>query len=696
MNTGIFMAIKRITAAVAALSAAIGVISPTAASARAFTAQDLVMLDRVSDPQLSPDGSVLVYTVRETDWAANRGRTSLWRVALGTPGAQPERLTAAGSNASSPRWSADGKSLYFLSNRSGDNQVWRLGTGPGEAQQVTKLPLEVQNFAVAPDGSRLAVALEVYVDCADLACTRKRADEHNAGKGSGTLYDGLFIRHWDDWASGRRSQLFLVEPDDNGAAATDARRLTRDITGDVPSKPFGGDEEYAFAVDGRTLYFDVRIPGTKEPWSTNFDIYSVAVDDDSAPRNLTAANPAWDADPLPSRDGKKLYYLAMKRPGFESDRYGVMELDLESGKSREIDPDWDRSAGRLKLSVDGRTLYTTADDLGEHPLFAIDIATGHVKRTVAGGNVSDFTIAGQKIVFARDNLQTPGQVYLLAPNGEATALTNLNAERLKDVNFGESERFEFKGWNGDTVHGYVVRPYGFEAGHKYPVAFLIHGGPQGSWVNDFHYRWNPQTYAGAGFAVVTIDFHGSTGYGQAFTDAISKHWGDRPLEDLQKGWAAALARFPYLAGDNACALGASYGGYMINWIEGHTDRFKCLVSHDGMFNTESAFGTTEELWFNEWEFKGTPWTNREMYRKWSPHLSATSFKTPLLVVLGQLDYRLDVSEGFQLFTTLQRLKVPSKMLYFPDEGHWVLKPQNGRLWYQTVNGWVDEWTKPKP
>lgn len=691
------MAFKRTVTAVAALSAVIGVASPFEVGARAFTAQDLVLLDRVSDPQLSPDGQVLVYTVRETDWAANRGRTSLWRLEFGAPGSQAERLTARGSNASSPRWSADGKSLYFLSDRSGSNQVWRIGTGPGEAQQVTKLPLEVQNFAVAPDGRRLAVALDVYADCADLACTKKRTDEHNAAKGSGTVYDGLFMRHWDEWATGRRSQLFLVEPDADGAVATDARRLTRGITGDVPSKPFGGDEEYAFSVDGRTLYFDVRIPGTKEPWSTNFDIYAVTIDDDSEPRNLTSANLAWDADPLPSRDGKKLYYLAMKRPGFESDRYGVMELDLESGKSREIDPDWDRSAGRLKLSVDGRTLYTTTDDLGEHPLFAIDISTGHVKRVVAGGNVGDFSVAGQKLVFTRDNLQSPTQIYSLADKGEATALTDLNAERLKDVSFGESERFEFKGWNGDTVHGYVVKPYGFEPGHKYPVAFLIHGGPQGSWVNDFHYRWNPQTYAGAGFAVVTIDFHGSTGYGQAFTDAISKHWGDRPLEDLQKGWAAALAKFPYLAGDNACALGASYGGYMINWIAGNwnapeSGAWKCLVSHDGDFDNRTMAYSTEEEWFTEWENGGTPWQNPENYERFNPVAHVGAWKVPMLVVHSALDYRIPVEQGIALFTALQWRGVPSEFLYFPDENHWVLKPHNSLQWHQTVERWLRKWT----
>jgi dipeptidyl aminopeptidase/acylaminoacyl peptidase len=691
------MRIKRTAVALAALSFLTGLAANSEVAARAFTAHDLVMLDRISDPQLAPDGQAVVYTLRETDWDANRGHTGLWRLALGTPGAQPERLTAGGSNASSPRWSADGKFLYFVSNRSGSDQVWRLSAGPGEAQQVTKLPLDVRNFALAPDGRQLAVALDVYVDCADLACTKKRLDDRAASKASGMHFDALFIRHWDEWSDGRRSQLFIAGLDANGIATGEPRRLTSDISGDVPSRPFGGDEEYAFTSDGRTLYFDVRIPGTVEPWSTNFDIYAVATDGSSAPRNLTAGNPAWDADPLPSRDGSKLYYLAMKRPGFESDRYGIMELELASGKVREVAPDWDRSAGRLKLSVDGRTLYTTADDMGEHPLFAVDIASGRVKRAAAGGNIGDFSAAGQRLVFVRDSLQSPAQLYTLAADGQAMVLTDLNAARLQDINFGESENFEFKGWNGESVHGYVVKPYGFEPGQKYPVAFLIHGGPQGSWVNDFHYRWNPQTYAGAGFAVVVIDFHGSTGYGQAFTDSISTHWGDRPLEDLQKGWAAALAKYPFLAGDRACALGASYGGYMINWIAGNwatpeSGAWKCLVEHDGVFDNRMMAYSTEEEWFTQWENGGTPWKDPGNYERFNPVDHVGNWKVPMLVVQGGLDFRIPAEQGIATFTALQWRGIPSEFLYFPDENHWVLRPQNSLQWHEAVERWLKKWT----
>jgi dipeptidyl aminopeptidase/acylaminoacyl peptidase len=432
----------------------------------------------------------------------------------------------------------------------------------------------------------MALSVAVFADCGDLACTKQRLADRTASKLSGVVYDSLFVRHWDTWADGTRSQLFIADLARDGTVASEPHLLTRAIDGDVPSKPDGDESEYAFAPDGNSVYFGVRIAGTSEPWSTNFDLYVVPVDGDAPPRNLTADNAAWDAYPTPSADGTKLYYLAMKRPVHESDRFGIMELDLASGGKREIDPNWDRSAGPLQLSADGKTLYTTADDQGEHPLFAVDIVSGRVTRVTAGGNVSGFSRADPVTVIARDSFKSPGDLYLVR-HGSEKRLTELNAARLNDVGFGDFEEFSFRGWNGDTVHGYVVKPFHFAPGRKYPVAFLIHGGPQNSWLNEFHYRWNPQTYAGAGFAVVEIDFHGSTGYGQAFTDSISGHWGDRPLEDLQKGWAAALAKFPFLAADRACALGPSFGGYMINWIAGNwsaplSGPWRCLVSHDGI------------------------------------------------------------------------------------------------------------------
>jgi dipeptidyl aminopeptidase/acylaminoacyl peptidase len=663
-------------------------------ASRPFTAHDLVMLDRVSDPQAAPDGRSLAFTLRETDLDANKGRRSIWRLSLHDKDAQPERLSAKGSNADTPRWSPDGKTLYFLSTRSGSSQIWRLDAGMGEAQQVTSLPLDVNNFVIAPDGRHLALSLDVFLDCADLACSKKRLDDKAASKASGTVYDRLFIRHWDTWSDGRRSQLFIADLDDTGAVSAAPRWITQGIDGDVPSKPFGDETEYCFSPDGRTIYFGVRIAGNSEPWSTNFDLYAVPADGSAAPRNLTADNPAWDAYPVVSKDGAKLYYLAMKRPTFEADRFGIMELDLASGARREIDPDWDRSPGSIRLSPDGRSLYALADDVGEHPLFSVDIRSGKVKKLAAGGNISAYTLAGDSIIFSRDTLKSPADLFRLDASGKEQRLTAFNHERLKDVAFGDYEVFQFKGWNDDTVQGYVVKPANYQPGHRYPVAFLIHGGPQGSWVNDFHYRWNPQTYAGAGFAVVAIDFHGSTGYGQAFTDAISGHWGDRPLEDLQKGWAAALAKYSFLDADRACALGASYGGYMVNWIAGNWQApWKCLVSHDGMFDNRMLAWSTEELWFDEWENQGTQWEKPENYERFNPVNHVGHWSVPMLVVHGAQDFRIPLEQGIAAFTALQRRGIPSQLLVFPDENHWVQKPQNSLQWHETVEAWIKKWTQ---
>ena len=668
------------------------------AAARAFTARDLVMLERASEPRLAPDGRSLAYTLRTTDFDGNGSSKSLWRLSLTDRDARPQRLSAAGSNAWSPHWSPDGRTLYFLSNRSGSDQVWRLSEGLGEARQVTRLPVDVGSFIVAPDGRQLALSVEVFPECGDLGCTARRLAAQAADKSTGVVYQELFIRHWDTWANGRRLQLFLARLGTEDVVTEEPRRLTRNMDGDVPSRPFGDDSEYAFSPDSRTVYFGARIAGHSEPWSTNFDLYAVATDGDAPPRNLTADNAAWDAYPLPSADGRKLYYLAMQRPGHESDRFAIMELDLATGHRREVDAGWDRSAGPLQLAADGRTLYTTAHDRGDHPLFAIDIASGKVRRVTAGGKVAEFSQAAGVTVIARESLQAPADFYRVDARGEQR-LTDLNAMRLRDVVMSAPEVFEFRGWNDETVRGRVFRPYGFEPGHTYPVAFLIHGGPQGSWLDEFNYRWNPQTYAGAGFAVVTIDFHGSTGYGLAFSDAIAEHWGDRPLEDLKKGWAAALARFPFLDGRRACALGASYGGYMVNWIAGtwnspDSGMWKCLVSHDGILDSRMMYYSTEELWFEETEHGGTPWQQPQDFERFNPVNHVGDWNVPTLVVDSARDYRVPFDQGVGVFTALQRRGIASEFLYFPDENHWVQKPQNSLRWHETVEAWLRKWTTP--
>jgi dipeptidyl aminopeptidase/acylaminoacyl peptidase len=658
-----------------------------------FDAKDLVMMDRVSDPHLSPDGSELAFAVRETDYAANKGVTGVWVLDLGKRGASPRRL----ADGNSPRWAADGKSLYFLSGKSGVSVLWNVALATGAAAtQVSSYPLDVNDYKLSPDGKRVLVSMDVFTDCADLACTKSRLNEKAADKASGRLYTRLFIRHWDTWADGRRSQLYMSTIGADGKLDANPVWLSRGMDADVPSKPEGDDSEFSWSPDGSMVYFDARIAGNSEPWSTNFDIYSVPADGSSAPKDLTAANQAWDASPLVSPDGKTLYYLAMKTPEFEADRFGIMARDIASGATHEVDPNWDHSAGPLEISKDGKTLYTSSDDWGSHAVLAVDAASGKLSKLTGAGTATGFDVAGSHLVVAHQDFKHPTDLYAGSTSGkDLRQVTHFNAARLASIQFGDSQFFTFKGWNGDTVQGYVIKPVGYQPGKKYPVAFLVHGGPQGAWNEDFHYRWNPESYAAQGFAVVAINFHGSTGYGQAFTDAISQHWGDRPLEDLQKGWSAAQQQFPWLDASRACALGASYGGYMIYWMAGNWNQpWKCLVDHDGVFDSRAMFYDTEELWFEEHENGGTQYEHPENYEKFNPLDHVKDWRVPMLVIHSSHDYRIPETQGYGAFTALQRRGIPSELLMFPDESHWVQKPQNSVLWHDTVMAWLKKWTAP--
>lgn len=668
---------------------------PSLAAARGLDVRDLQKLDRVSSPVLSPDGSTVVFAKRIVDADVVKASSSLWvRNLLTRDMAPPKRLTPEGWNVNSPSFSPDGKTVYFLSAKSGTQQLYAIPLVGGAPRQLTAFALDVASYKVSPDGTRLLFSTDTFADCkADFACTKKRLDDTAAKKSSGVVYDGLFVRHWDTWADGRRSRLFVAAlPEGKAKPVASATSLTDRLDGDAPSKPFGGADEYTWSPDGASVVAAIRVAGKGEAWSTNFDLYQVAADGSSAPVNLTAANPAWDTGPVFSADGKTLFYRAMKRPGFEADRFSLMAMDLATKQVREIAPSWDRSADGIVVSKDGATIYTTAQDVGQHPLFAVDVASGTAKPLVAEGSISAFDIAGDTLAFTRNTLKTGDQLFTTTLAGAPLrAITPSAQDMLKDVSFGDFEQFTFAGWNNETVHGYVVKPHDYVEGQKYPVAFLIHGGPQGSFGNGWSYRWNPQTYAGQGYAVVMIDFHGSTGYGQAFTDAISQHWGDRPLEDLQKGWAAAQQKYAFLDGGKACALGASYGGYMINWIAGNwNEPWKCLVNHDGVFDTRSMGYVTEELWFTEWENGGTPFDKPENYEKFNPVNHVAKWRVPMLVVQGEKDYRVPVDQGLSTFTALQRKGIESKLLYFPDENHWVLKPQNSILWHDTVNAWLKQ------
>ncbi|WP_141453698.1 S9 family peptidase [Pseudoxanthomonas sp. z9] len=668
---------------------------PALAAQRGLDIRDLAALDRVSSPTLSPDGRAVVFAKRQIDKELTKAGSALYvRNLLTRDLAPPKRLTPEGWNVNSPSFSADGQTVYFLSGKSGSQQLYAIPTGGGEPRQLTGFALDVGSYKISPDGSRIAFSTDTFADCkADFACTRKKLDATAAKKNTGVLFDNMFVRHWDTWADGRRSRLFVAALPAAGAQpVASATSLTDSLDGDVPSKPFGGADEYTWAPDGKSLVASLRVQSRGEPWSTNFDLYRLSADGQGTPANLTAANPAWDTGPAFSADGKTLYYRAMKRPGFEADRFALMAMDAAGGAPREIAADWDRSADGITLSADGKRIYTTAQDMGEHPLFVVDIASGKAEKVIGNGSISAFEIAGDTLAFTRNSLKSGDQLFTTSLAGAPErAITPSAQDMLKDVSFGDFEQFSFKGWNDETVHGYVVKPYNYQEGRKYPVAFLIHGGPQGSFGNGWSYRWNPQTYAGQGYAVVMIDFHGSTGYGQAFTDAISQHWGDRPLEDLQKGWAAAQQKYGFLDGNKACALGASYGGFMVNWIAGNWNQpWKCLVNHDGVFDQRMMGYSTEELWFTEWEQGGTPYTVPANYEKFNPVNHVKDWKVPMLVVHGQLDYRIPVEQGLAAFTALQRQGIPSQFLYFPDENHWVLKPQNSVQWHDTVNAWLKQ------
>jgi len=663
------------------------------AAPRGLDARDLVAFDRVSAPVLSPDARSVVFAVREADVEANSAKTALFAASL-HPGDRRgvRRITPEGWSASSASFAPDGL-VVFLSAKEGSNQLWSLSLDGGEPVKLSDFPLDIGSYKLAPDGSQVAVTFDVYPDCDSLACTRERLDANKEKKTTGQHYTQLFVRHWDSWKDGRLAQLYVARFED-GKLGGEPVKLAVGVSGDVPHKPFGGNSDYAWSPDGQQLAVSVRAATADEPWSTNFDIWLVPTRARIAPRNLTVDNPAWDADPVFSADGKTLYYRAMSKPGFEADRFALVALNLATGERREIAPDWDRSPDGITLSPDGKFIYATTNDLGQRPLFAVEIANGKVQRIAGDGNIGGFDVAGSTVVYARDTLTSPADLFSARLNGKGERrVTRFNESRLADLRFGEFEQFSFQGWNEETVYGYVVKPWNHEAGKRYPVAFIIHGGPQGSMGNSFHYRWNPQTYAGAGFAVVFIDFHGSTGYGQAFTDSISQDWGGKPLEDLQKGWAAALAKYPFLDGSRACALGASYGGYMINWIAGNwPDGFACLVNHAGVFDNRSMYYATEELWFPEWEHGGPHFQVPANYEKHNPVNHVANWKTPMLVIHGQRDYRVLVEQGLATFTALQRRGVPSEFLYFPDENHWILKPQNSIQWHDTVKAWLQRWT----
>ncbi|VVT10353.1 Peptidase S9 [Sphingomonas sp. EC-HK361] len=657
------------------------------ASARQLTIDDVIALSRVGAPAASPDGRWLVWQQRETDLAADKGRFDLWRLDLTRKGAAPEKLVAdADVNETSPQ--IVGSTVYFQSDKGGDDAVWAVGLDGANAHRVTDFKGGFGGFKVSPASDKLLVWADRLPGAPSLepAATKK---DPNAG--AARTYDQLFVRHWDTWADGTRSQLFVLPLSAAGAAGNGVP-IEGKLVGDTPSKPFGGGEEVNWSADGKTVYFALREAGRIEPTSTNLDIFAAPADGSSPPVNLTDANDGMDNLPTVSPDGKYLAWFAMKRPTYEADRQVLMLRDLASGQVRALTESWDRSVGSIAWAPDSKRIYVTAEDTQETPLWSVDPASGRVARLTKEGSVSAVVPTPKGVVIAMNSLTAPDDFYMVAGKGAPKRLTKVNAAKLAGIDMPTVTRFNFKGANNDTVWGYAVKPAG-SAG-KVPIAYMVHGGPQGSSNNSWSYRWNPAVFAGAGYGLVAVDFHGSTGYGQAFTDAIRNNWGGWPLEDLQKGLKAATDKFAWLDADNACALGASYGGYMMNWFEGQwPDRFKCIVQHDGVFDARAMAYETEELWFDEWEHGGKAYfEDPQAFEKWNPVNYVAQWKTPMLVITGEKDFRIPYTQGIAAFTALQRRGIPSRLVVNPGENHWVLKPKNSRQWYGEVLGWMDRWT----
>jgi dipeptidyl aminopeptidase/acylaminoacyl peptidase len=709
-----------------------------------FTFEDMMKLKRVGDPQVSPDGKWVIFSVVDVSLEANTKTPHIWIVP--TAGGQ-EKEIIADQDADRPRWAPDSKRFAFMSTKEGGWQVW-IADFDGAAgavtgvHKLTSIATEAGGELWSPDGKKILFESDVYPECdgtpeAETACNAAKLKANEQSKVKGLIFTRLLYRHWNAYKEGKRTHLFVVpiHPQFDmpaGSGPVVESLIPRDLTPgdyDAPVFSLGGQDDYAFSPDGQEICYTSNHDKV-EATSTNNDLWIVPVNGGPAgsiqAKNITADNPASDSTPLYSPDGRYIAYRAQQRPGYESDRFRLMLYDRKTGDKTSLMPDFDKWVESYSWLPNSRGLLFTAEEQGESQIFWVlpfDFKQGPHGPGTLKKNGADFILVVAKgffdspgapntdVVVANGmSLRAPTGIYKIdlsrlsdvkgpPPERAAIPLTHINEAVLSQVSMSPLESFWFPGANGDKVEGFLVKPPNFDPSKKYPLKFLIHGGPQGAWGDDWSYRWNPELFAAptpatsSGYVVIMINFHGSTGYGQKFIDAINGDWGGAPFEDLMKGLDYAEKTYPFIDKDRECALGASYGGYMANWVLGHTDRFKCIVSHDGMFNAESAWGTTEELWFNDWEFKGTPYTNPEMYAKWSPRNAAKNFKTPTLVIHGQRDYRLDVSEGLQLFTTLQMEGVPSKMLYFPDEGHWVLKPQNSQLWYKTVNDWVDQWTK---
>ena len=679
-----------------ALAASLG-----AQEKRPITFEDFAAVRAVSDPQISPDGRSVLYSVRTTDIAANRrsGKTYL----APTSGVSARVFPGDDVSASEARWSPDGRRIAYIAG----GQLWIASADGSNRVQLTRLNGGATGPVWAQTGSLIAFTSSVYPGCTTDACNASRDSAAEANPVKAHVADQLMFRHWNAWDNGTRSHLFVVGPDGSGL-----RDLTPGARYDVPPGPFGGSEGYAFSPDGSELTYTAKDAGRADAWSTDVNLYVVPASG-GASRVITAANTGADQNPVYTPNGRFIAYASQRRPGFESDRWRLMLYERASKTSRELLPNWDRNADAYFFAPDMSALYVNTTDAGREKLFRFVLEQGTAGASlvkprgpavlVGEHNNAGFTLSsdGRTLAWVRDATDRPAEVYTAtveANGATARQMTHENDALVSRLAVNPAEDFWFKGAGGDSVQGFIVKPPHWQAGKKYPTVLLIHGGPQGAWLDQWHSRWNYQMFAAPGFGLVIVNPRGSTGYGQRFVDEVSKGWGGKVYTDLMNGLDAALARNAWMDRSRLGAAGGSFGGYMVDWIEGHSTRFKALVSHAGPFNLENMNTATEELWFPEWEYGGDYWNPKamtEQYRVYSPHLYVKNFKTPMLVTGGELDFRVPYTEDLSMFTALQRQNVPSRLVIFPDEGHWVLKPQNQRLWWNEVQAWLTKYLSPQ-
>jgi dipeptidyl aminopeptidase/acylaminoacyl peptidase len=660
-----------------------------AQTTRAITVDDLLALHRISDPQISPDGSRVAYSVATPDRQQNRVLRNLWVVPVA--GGPARQLTFSGRDGSA-RWSPDGSKLAFLSSRDGSQHIYILNLAGGEPTKLTSLDGGADQLVWSPDGKSLAFTSAVWPECQDDACNKRKSEGREKDPVKARVYDGLLYRHWTSWMTGQRNHLFVVP-----AAGGTPKSLTPGAKYDVPPIMREGPHPITFSPDGAEIAF-VAVTDPVEATSTNGDIFTVKADGSSSEPTQLTTNPAFDGAPAYSPDGRWIAYRAQTRPGNEADRWRLMRYDRQSKAHSEIAAGFDRSVNQIAWTPDNQTIYFNAEDRGYEPVFSVAASGGTPKAITPQTFAAEFALSkdGRTLVLSRSSQQAPAELAVVpAAGGEIRALTTHNDARLGALDLPKPEHFTFAGAAGAEVHAMLLRPPAFDAAKKYPVLMVLHGGPETQFGDTWSFRWNTQTLASPGYAVLMINRRGSTGFGQQFTDDINKDWGGKPYEDLMKGLDAALAKFTFLDGSRVAAAGASYGGYMITWMASQAQgRFKALVCHAGVYDLVSMYGSTEETWFPEWAFGGTPWGVPENFLSQSPHTKAADFgkfKTPTLVIHGELDFRVPYTQGLEFYTALQRQDVPSRLVMFPDEGHWILKPQNSAFWYYEVLGWLKKY-----